>query len=139
MVRSIGADTVIDYTKEDFTKSAQRYDVILDNVGNHSLSDLRRVVKPEGRYVMVGGPSGRWLDPLPRAFNALVQSWFVDQEMSFFMSELNKKDMTVLRDLMAAGKVTPVIDRTYKLSEAAEAIRYLEAGRARGKVIVTID
>jgi NADPH:quinone reductase-like Zn-dependent oxidoreductase len=139
MVRSIGADTVIDYTKDDFTKSAQRYDVILDNVGNHSLSDLRRVVKPEGRYVMVGGPSGRWLDPLPRAFNALVQSWFVDQEMSFFMSELNKKDMTILRDLMAAGKVTPVIDRTYKLNEAAEAIRYLEAGRARGKVIVTMN
>jgi NADPH:quinone reductase-like Zn-dependent oxidoreductase len=139
MVRSIGADQVIDYTKEDFTKSAQRYDLVLDNVGNHSLSDLRRVMTPEGKYIMVGGPPGRWIDPLPRAFNALVQSWFVSQDMTMFISQLNKKDLTVLRDLMAAGKVTPVIDRTYKLSEVSEAIRYLETGRARGKVVITMD
>jgi NADPH:quinone reductase-like Zn-dependent oxidoreductase len=139
LVRSIGADQVIDYTKEDFTKSPQRYDLVLDNVGNHSLSDLRRVVTPNGKYVMVGGPAGRWLDPLPRGFEALLLSKFVSQDMTMFMAELNKKDLTLLRDLMAAGKVTPVIDRTYKLSEAGEAIRYLEAGRARGKVIVTMD
>jgi NADPH:quinone reductase-like Zn-dependent oxidoreductase len=139
MVRSIGADNVVDYTKEDFTKGAQRYDVILDNVGNHSLSDLRRVMTPDGNYVMVGGPSGRWLDPMPRAFGAVVQSWFVSQEMSMFISQLNKKDMTVLRDLIAAGKVTPVIDRTYKLSEVGKAVEYLETGRARGKVVITMD
>ena len=139
LVKSIGADHVIDYTKENFTEGTQRYDLVLDNVGNHSLSATRRVIKPTGRYVMVGGQSGKWLDPLPRAFGAMLQSRFVDQEMSFFISELNKKDLTFLSDLMASGKVTPVIDRTYPLREAAEAIRYLEAGRARGKVIVTMN
>ena len=138
LVRSIGADQVIDYTKEDFTKRPERYDLILDNVGNHSLSDLRGVMKPDGNYVMVGGPSGRWLDPLPRAFGAMALSWFVSQDMSMFISDLNKKDLTVLRDLMAAGKVTPVIDRQYKMSEVGEAITYLETGRARGKVVITI-
>ena len=139
LVKSIGADQVIDYTKENFTEGTQRYDLVLDNVGNHSLSDTRRVLKPAGRYVMVGGPAGKWVDPMPRAFNAMVQSRFVDQDMSFFMSELNKKDLTFLRDLMASGKVTPVIDRTYKFSETAEAIRYLETGRARGKVVVIMN
>ena len=139
MVRSIGADQVIDYTKEDFTKSAQRYDLMLDNVGNHSLSKLRRVIKPKGKYVMVGGPSGRWIDPLPRAFNALVLSRFVSQDMGMFLANLNQKDLTVLRDLMEAGKVTPVIDRRYKLNEVRAAIRYLEAGHARGKVVITMD
>ena len=139
LVRSLGADQVIDYTKEDFTKSAQRYDLILDNVGNHSLSDLRRVVTPKGTYVMVGGPSGRWIDPLPRAFKAIVLSRFVSQDMSMFLAVLNKKDLTVLRDLMEAGKVKPVIDRRYKLSEVREAIGYLETGRARGKVVITMD
>jgi NADPH:quinone reductase-like Zn-dependent oxidoreductase len=139
MVRSIGADRVIDYTKEDFTKGGQRYDLILDNVGNHSLSDLRRVVVPNGKYIMVGGPSGRWIDPLPRAFKAIVVSRFVSQDMGLFLAELNKKDLTVLRDLMAAGKVTPVIDRRYPLSDVQAAIAYLEAGHARGKVVVTMD
>jgi NADPH:quinone reductase-like Zn-dependent oxidoreductase len=139
MVRSIGADQVIDYTKEDFTKSAQRYDLVVDNVGNHSLSDIRRVVNPEGKYLMIGGQPGRWLAPLPRAFAAMVLSRFVSQDMSMFISDLNKKDLNVLRDLMEAGKVTPVIDRRYKLSEVAEAIRYLEAGHARGKVVITME
>ena len=139
LVKSIGADHVIDYTKENFTTATQRYDLVLDMVGNHSLSDMRRVLKPTGSYVMVGGPAGKWIDPLPRAFNAMLQSRFVDQDMSFFMAELTKKDLMFLRDLLASGKVTPVIDRTYPLSEAAEAIRYLEAGRARGKVIVTMN
>jgi len=139
LVRSLGADQVIDYTKEDFTKSTQRYDLILDNVGNHSLSDLRRVVTPKGTYVMVGGPSGRWIDPLPRAFKAIVLAPFVSQDMGMFLAVLNKKDLTVLRDLMEAGKVKPVIDRRYKLSEVREAIGYLETGRARGKVVITMD
>src|SRR6266404_8079553 len=138
MVRSIGADHVIDYTKEDFTEGAQRYDLILDNVGNRSLLENRRVLKPKGKYIMVGGPSGRWIDPLPRALDAFLLSRFVSQDMTMFLAELNKEDLTILRDLMQAGKVTPVIDRRYRLSEVPEAIRYLEAGHARGKVVVTV-
>ncbi|WP_345784851.1 NAD(P)-dependent alcohol dehydrogenase [Roseisolibacter agri] len=139
MVRSIGADSVIDYTKDDFTRGAQRYDVIIDNVGNHSLSALRRVLTPTGRYVIVGGPSGRWLDPLPRAFAAKATSWFVKQDLRFFISEFNQRDLTLLRDLAQAGRVTPVIDRTYPLDQLQAAVAYLETGRARGKVVVTID
>jgi len=139
MVRSIGADQVIDYTKEDFTKSAQRYDLIIDNVGNHSLSELRRVLKPKGKYIMIGGPAGRWIDPLPRALQALVWSRFVSQDMRMFVANLNQKDLATLRDLMQAGKVTPVIDRRYRLSEVQAAMRYLEAGHARGKVVITVD
>jgi len=139
MVRSIGADRVVDYTKEDFTRGAQRYDVIIDNVGNHTLSDLRRALKPEGRYVMVGGPSGRWLDPLPRALGLFVVSRFASQDMRFFIAELTKKDLTVLSELLQSGKVTPMIDRTYDFGHIRDAIAYLETGRARAKVVVTID
>jgi NADPH:quinone reductase-like Zn-dependent oxidoreductase len=88
---------------------------------------------------MVGGPSGRWIDPLPRALDAFLLSRFVSQDMTMFLAELNKEDLTILRDLMQAGKVTPVIDRRYRLSEVPEAIRYLEAGHARGKVVVTVE
>jgi len=138
MVRSLGADHVIDYNKEDFTNSAQRYDLILDNVGNHSMLENRRILNPKGKYIMVGGPSGRWIDPLPRVLNAFVLSRFVSQEMGMFLAELNKEDLTTLGDLMQAGKVKPVIDRQYKLSEVPEAIRYLEKGHARGKVVITL-
>jgi NADPH:quinone reductase-like Zn-dependent oxidoreductase len=139
MVRSIGADRVIDYTREDFTKGGQRYDLILDNVGNHSLLDCRRALNPKGKYVMIGGPAGRWIDPLPRAFNAFLLSRFVTQDMGMFLAALNKQDLTILRDLMQAGKVTPVIDRRYRLSEVPAAIRYLEEGHARGKVLITFE
>jgi len=139
MVRSIGADRVIDYTLEDFTRSGQRYEVVLDNVGNHSLLDCRRVLQPSGKYVMVSGPKGRWIDPLPRAFEALVLSWFVTQDMGMFLAHLNKEDLTTLRDLMQAGKVTPVIDRRYRLSEVPAAIRYVEEGHARGKVVIVME
>jgi NADPH:quinone reductase-like Zn-dependent oxidoreductase len=139
MVRSIGADQVIDYTKEDFTKSEQRYDVLLDNVGNHSLSACRRVLTPRGRYVMIGGPKGRWVAPLDRALAAKVYSWFVSQDIGMFMARMGKEDLGVLGDLMQAGKVKPVIDRTYPLSQAAEAIRYLEGGHARGKVVIVVN
>ncbi len=139
MVRSLGADRVVDYTREDFTKSGRRYDVILDNVGNHSLSECRRALEPRGRYVMVGGPAGRWLDPMPRALSTFLVSRFVSQDMRFFIAQLNKQDMTVLRDLLQAGRITPVIDRRYPLSEVRAAIRYLEAGHARGKVILTVE
>jgi len=138
LVRSIGADHVVDYTKENFTHGAQRYDVIIDNVGNHSLSDVRRVLTPGGRYVMIGGPSGRWVAPMPRVLALVVTSWFVDQEMRFFISRLTEEDLTTLRDLLEAGTITPVIDRRYTLSEVPKAIEYLETGRARGKVVIIV-
>lgn len=139
LVRSIGADRVIDYTKADFTRSADRYDLVIDNVGNRSLSEVRRILKPEGRYVMVGGPSGRWINPFPRVLQMFVLSPLVGQDMRFFLAELNQQDLTIVRDLIEAGKVTPVIDRRYPLRDIREAIAYLETGRARGKVVVTVD
>jgi NADPH:quinone reductase-like Zn-dependent oxidoreductase len=143
MVRSLGADHVIDYTKEDFTKSDQRYDVILDNVANHSLSEFRRVLKPNGIYVLIGGggaSENRWLGPgLTQAFKAMFLSKFVSQQMGMMLAELNQKDLTFLADLMQSGKVTPVIDKRYKLSELPQAIEYLEQGHARGKVVITAD
>jgi NADPH:quinone reductase-like Zn-dependent oxidoreductase len=142
MVRSIGADHVIDYTQQDFTKGEERYDVMIDNVGNRSLSDSRRILKPEGRYVLIGGggpDDGRWMGPLPRVVNTMVMSRFVSQEMGMFMADVNRTDLNVLRNLLQAGTVKPVIDRRYTLREAADAIRYLEQGRARGKVVVTIE
>ena len=133
MVRSLGADEVVDYTKEDFTAGANRYDVILDMVGNHSLSALRRVLNVRGTYVMVGGPKGRWITPLDRALAAKVYSWFVSQKMSMMLAHLNQEDLGALRDLLQAGKVKPVIDRTYPLSQVPEALRYLEAGSRPGE------
>jgi NADPH:quinone reductase-like Zn-dependent oxidoreductase len=140
MVRSIGADRVIDYTKEDFTKSAQRYDVILDSVGNHSFSACRRVLNPKGTYIAVGGPSGRWMiGPLARLITALVLSRFASQKLVMVLAKLSKKDLTILCELMKTGKVTPVIDRRYSLIEVAAAIQYLEEGHARGKVVIALD
>jgi len=142
MVRSLGADHVIDYTKEDFAKGDQRYDVILDNVPNHSLSECRAVLTPEGKYVMIGGGGpndNRWIGPFGRLIQALVISPFVNQKMGMMMAELKKSDLTILGDMMQSGKVKPVIDRTYKLSELPEAIRYLEGGHARGKVVITVE
>jgi NADPH:quinone reductase-like Zn-dependent oxidoreductase len=142
LVRSLGADHVIDYTKEDFAKGAERYDVILDNVPNHSLSDCRGVLTPKGKYVMVGGGGpndGRWIGPFGRVINTLLLSPFVSQEMGMFMADTNKKDLTVLAALMESGKVKPVIDRRYKLTEVPAAIAYLEEGHARGKVVITLE
>jgi NADPH:quinone reductase-like Zn-dependent oxidoreductase len=130
---------VVDYTKEDFTQGSQRYDVIIDNVGNHSLSEYRRVLNPKGIYVAVGGEKGRWIAPLDRVAWMLVYSKFVEQQMGMMLAKMNKADMTLLGDLMKTGKVTPVIDRRYKLSELPEAIRYLDAGHARGKVVITVE
>src|SRR5213594_2537831 len=142
LVRSLGADHVIDYTKEDFTKSGQRYDVILDNVGTQPLLSFRRVLIPKGKYVMIGGggPNDQGLiGPLFRPIKAMLLSPFVSQEMGMFMADTNQRDLAVLADLMQSGKVKPVIDRTYKLSEVPDAIRYLEQGHARGKVVITVD
>ena len=142
MVRSIGADHIIDYTNEDYTQSGEHYDVILDNVGNRPLLDNRRVLNPKGKYVLIGGggpDAGPWIGVFVGPIKALVLSWFVSQDMGMFFAELNKEDLTILSDLMQAGKVTPVIDRSYKLSEIAEAIRYLEEGHARGKVVINLE
>jgi NADPH:quinone reductase-like Zn-dependent oxidoreductase len=138
LVRGIGADDVVDYTTHDFTTSPARYDLIIDNVGNHPLRALRRVLEPHGRYVMIGGPSGRWVAPMPRAARTWLYSRVVQQELRFFISRLGLDDLETLRGLLESGRVTPVIDRHYPLDDAAEAIRYLETGRARGKVIVVM-
>ena len=141
MVRSLGADHVIDYTKEDFTKGEQRYDVILDNVGTQPLSGFRRVLTAKGICVMIGGGGpndGGLIGPLGRPVKALLMSPFISQKMGMFMAQQSKDDLKILADLMQSGKVTPVIDRTYPLSQIAEAIRYLEQGHARGKVVITV-
>jgi NADPH:quinone reductase-like Zn-dependent oxidoreductase len=140
MVKSIGADHVIDYTKEDFTHGAPRYDLIIDNVGSHTLAEYRRVLTPNGALVIVGGPSGNsWLGPLTTLLKAYIVSPFVKQKMLFMLAQANQDDLNVLRDLMQDGKLTPVIDRRYPLAETAQAISYLEQGHAKGKVIITLD
>lgn len=141
LVRSLGADHVIDYTKEDFTKRAERYDLILDNVGNQPLSGFRRVLAPRGKYVVIGGGGvndSRWTGPMIGMIKMLIVKQFATQEMSMMLAEMNKKDLTVLANLIQAGKVKPVIDRTYTFSQLPEAMRYLEEGHARGKVVVTV-
>jgi NADPH:quinone reductase-like Zn-dependent oxidoreductase len=140
LVRSLGADHVIDYTKQDFTTTTERYDVIIDNVGNRSLSDVRRVLKPDGKYVLIGGGGSedhKWVGPLGRIVQMLAVSPFVSQDIRFFLARTNRDDLQVLADLIEAGSVTPVIDRRYPFTETAAAIRYLESSRARGKVVVT--
>jgi NADPH:quinone reductase-like Zn-dependent oxidoreductase len=141
LVRSLGADHVIDYTKEDFTKAAERYDVIIDNVGNHSLLECKRVLTPKGIYVLIGGggPNEQGLlGPLVKPIKAMLLSSFVSQKMGMMMAEPNPKDLTILADMMQSGKLKAVIDRTYKLSEVPAALQYLEEGHARGKVVITL-
>jgi NADPH:quinone reductase-like Zn-dependent oxidoreductase len=143
LVQSLGADHVIDYTKEDFTKGDQHYDVILDNVANHSLSECRRVLTPKGIYVMIGGGGVNeqgLVGALGKALKAALFSKFVSQKMGMMMADPSTKDLTLLADMMQSGKIKPVIDRTYKsLSEVPDAIRYLEEGHARGKVVITVE
>ena len=142
LVKSLGADHVIDYTKEDFTKSADRYDVMLDNVGNHSLSECRGVLTPKGKYVLIGGGGASdqgFLGGLGKALWAMVFSKFVNQQMGMMMADANHNDLTVLAEMMQSGKLKPVIDRTYKLDQVPDAIRYVEQGHARGKVVITVD
>ena len=140
LVRSLGADHVFDYTREDVTRSARRYDLIFDCVGNRPLTAWRRVMTPQGRLVAVGvRPGGRWVGPLPYLLGLLVSSWFASQHVSFILASVGTGDLVVLKELIEANRVTPVIDRCYPLSEAAEAIRYLRAGHARGKVVVSLE
>ena len=139
MVRSIGADHVIDYTQEDFTKGGERYDVILDNVANHSLAECRRVLTPEGILLPNNGTSGgRWIGPLGRIAAALVLSPFVRKQGRPFYAAVRKRDLLDLTQLIEAGKITPVIDRTYPLREAAEAMGHVGEGHAQGKVVITV-
>jgi len=141
LVRSLGADHVIDYTREDFTQGTARYDVVMDNVANRGVLEVRRVLKPAGKYVAIGGggpDANPWIGPFATPLKAMVVSWFVDEDMGMFVSHGSGEDLAVLAGLMQEGRVVPVIDRTYPLAETAEAMRYLETGRARGKVIVTM-
>jgi NADPH:quinone reductase-like Zn-dependent oxidoreductase len=138
MVRAIGADRVIDYTREDFTRSGRHYDLIFDTIGNHSLSACRRILTATGSCVVVGGSGGQWLGPLPCLIKALVLSRFVSQNIVMFLAKRSQEDLAAMCKLIDAGKVTPVIDRSYSLSQVAEAIRYLEQGHARGKVVITV-
>jgi NADPH:quinone reductase-like Zn-dependent oxidoreductase len=139
LVRSIGADHVIDYTREDFTKSGQRYDLMFDCIGNHSLSACRRVMSANGTYLMVGGSGGgRWFGPLTHGLRAVFLSRFVSQNLFMFLTSSNMADLVTLKQLAESKTVTPVIDRTYPLSEVPEAIRYLEEGHARGKVVIAL-
>jgi NADPH:quinone reductase-like Zn-dependent oxidoreductase len=144
MVRLIGADEVIDYTKEDFTQSGDRYDLVFDIPGNHPFSACRRVLAPDGKYVLIGHDrfgqgAGRWLGSIPRVLKLVALSPFVSQLPTPKFSMPDKKNqMVVLKQLIETGKLRPVIDRTYSLGEVPEAIRYLEEGHAQGKVIITV-
>jgi NADPH:quinone reductase-like Zn-dependent oxidoreductase len=139
LVRSIGADRVIDYTREDFADDRNRYDVILDIAGNRSLSQLRHALAPEGTLVLVGGEGGgRWLGGVDRTLWALVLSPFVRQKLGTWIATQPKEDLQALHELLETGKLTPVVDRTFPLSEVAEAIRYMREGHARGKVVITV-
>ena len=139
MVRSLGADHVIDYVRDDFEQMPQRYDVILDMAGNRSLSTLRRALTPEGTLVIVGGEEGgRWLGGTDRQIRALLLSPFVRQRLRTFLAKEGAEDLLVLKELIESGKVTPVIDRTYELREAPDAIRYLDEGHARGKLVLSV-
>jgi NADPH:quinone reductase-like Zn-dependent oxidoreductase len=139
MVRSIGADHVIDYTQEDFVQGGQRYDLIFQLAGTRSPSDCRRALTSGGTLVLSSGQSeGRWIGPLDRSIRALLLSPFVRQRMVGFTVKPNKEDLQFLTELIEAGEVSPVVDRRYTLIEVPEAIRYLEEGHARGKVIITV-
>jgi NADPH:quinone reductase-like Zn-dependent oxidoreductase len=138
LVRSVGADHVIDYSREDFADGRKRYDVILDIAGNRSLSELRRALTPRGTLVIVGGEdAGNWLG-VRRQLRAAALSPFVRQKLGFFISKERRQDLDELRRLLEAGTIRPVVDRTFPLEEVPAAIRYLRDGHARGKVVITI-
>jgi NADPH:quinone reductase-like Zn-dependent oxidoreductase len=138
MVRSIGADHVVDYIQQDFTRTGERYDLILEMAGNRSLADLRRALTPKGTLVLVGGSGGRWFMGTGRTLRAVVVSPFVGQRLRSFFSKPRGEDLVVLKELLEAGKVTPVIDRTFPLREAPEAIRYVGERSTQGKTAITV-
>jgi len=138
LVRSIGADHVIDYTQQDFTRSGQRYDLILEMAGNRSLADLRRALTPKGTLVLVGGSGGKWFMGIGRTLRAVVVSPFVGQRLRSFFSKPRGADLVVLKEFIEAGKVTPVIDRTFPLNATPEAIRYVGERSTQGKTVITV-
>jgi NADPH:quinone reductase-like Zn-dependent oxidoreductase len=138
MVRSLGADLVVDYRQEDFTDSGRHYDLLVDNVGNRTLSALRRVMTPLGRCVMAGAPKELWA-VITRMLKALAWSPFLGQKFTLFIAKLKKDDLAALCDLMKTGKVIPVIDKRYQLSSTADAIAYVEKGHARAKVVICFE
>ena len=139
MVRLIGADHVIDYKTENYTQSGKKYDLIIDMIGNHSLSDNRQVLTPEGKFDIIGGAKGNWLGPLMGPLKASLYSPFVAQDFVLLMAQMRKDDLETLADLMTAGEITPVIDRLYSLKEVPDAIRYSEEGHARGKIVIQVE
>jgi NADPH:quinone reductase-like Zn-dependent oxidoreductase len=138
ITRSLGADEVIDYTKEDFARRPERFDAVLDISATRSLSDLRRVLTPNGMFVQVGAPkAGGWIGIFARIINVMVRARVLGQRVRFFVAQSGLDDLVYLKDLIEAGKLRPVIDRTYPLSEAREAVRYVGTGQARAKVVIT--
>jgi NADPH:quinone reductase-like Zn-dependent oxidoreductase len=138
LVKSIGADEVIDYSRDDFARQRRRYDVVVDTIGNRSLRDLRRALKPRGTLVVAGGGSGKWFRPMALLLKAVVVGPFVRQQLRYFMAVVTAEDLETLSTLVTSGDVVPLIDRTYSLSETPAALGYLEQGHARGKVIITV-
>jgi NADPH:quinone reductase-like Zn-dependent oxidoreductase len=138
LVRSLGADHVVDYTREDFTRSDERYDLLLDIAGSKSWSELRRVLTPQATVVIVGAQKRRVFGPIGHIVRLRLASFRGSQKAVFFIAKTNRADMEILRELLEAGKVKPVVDRRYELSETADAFRYLGEGHARGKVVVTL-
>lgn len=139
LLHSLGADHVVDYTREDFTRSGAQYDLIVDVAAKHSLSASRRALKPEGTLVGVGASKGDWVAPVARMVAGRARSRFGKQRIVSFMADVNKADLATLKELIEAGKVMPVIERTYPLAETAEAIRHVETGRARGKIVIAVS
>jgi len=137
LVRSLGADRVIDYTRKDFTQGSERYDLLLDNVGNRTLLSMRRVLSPNGKCIMTGAPKEMWR-VFTRLFKAFAWPPFLRQKFKFLIANVNRDDLTTFCGLIEGGKITPVIDRRYPLTETADAIAYVEAGHARAKVVITI-
>jgi len=136
--RSLGADDVIDYTREDFTRSGRRHDVILDVAGSKSWSQCRRVLNPHATLVMVGGPKSRLLGPLGHIAKVRLAAWRGRQKAVFFIAKWNRPDMDVLREMLESGKVKPVVERRYELSEVADALRYIGEGHAQGKLVINV-
>jgi len=140
LVRSLGADYVVDYTREDFTRSDRRYDLVLEIASNRPWSEYKRILKRDAIMVLVGAPKGNMvIGPLARILRLRLAALRASQKLVFFMANFNRKDLETLRDLVESGKVRSVIDRQYKLSEISEAMRYLGEGHARGKVVITMN
>lgn len=139
LVRSLGADEVIDYRTEDFTRRAERYDVLYDIGGNRPFAECRRVLTAKGTMVVVGAPAGRWIQPAGRLLQAAALSPFVSQRLVPFVSKNDPADLALLKDLAEAGTIRPIIDREYELRDAAEALRHVGSGRARGKVVIKVQ